>query len=444
MTNPSFWALNAPLRDPGARIRGTGTADVVVIGGGFAGLSTSWHLKRLNPSLRVMLLEAETLGHGASGRNSGWVMPQLGLDASLVKRFFGAERARAALDYAYEACDYLESLVAEHSIACDYRRVGYTTTAVDPTGEQDLEAIEELFTRIGLGDRLEPVDGAWTSERFGSSFFLAGLRERAGALVDPFLLVREWGRLAEEAGVEIHEHSPVLGIRRDRASTTVSTPLASIRANQVAVATGAYTSQLEGLEPRLRRVSAFMSPWAATTTVLSDDRWGSIGFEHFDAVKTMLGLPHIFHRAPDGRMHLANERRVSFSRRPRDHDLGFAQDAERQLHAFYPDLRDVGIEYHWGGVCSITPDLVPRIGVTPGSRLGYAFGWNGHGVAVTQLAGRTLAQLLVGDDSADHPWFVNRLGIPWPTPWAAPVGMGAAVRAYMAMDRHRLRGLPIA
>lgn len=444
--NRSYWALKAPDREPAEPAAGPLSADVAIVGAGLTGLSTAWHLKQLRPDADVVLLEAETVGNGASGRNSGWVMPHLGLDPAALKLVYGAERTRAALEFAYAACDYVEELVGELALDCDYRRHGYTLVAVDEAGREELDATLKLYRDLGLGDKLEPLPAEEVGAHYGSPLLVAGVREPAGALLDPMRLVQGWERRVSDAGVRLHERSPVLRIEQAAGCRTLTTPTATVDAKQVVLATNAYTQTIAGLDRGLRLGQAPLYVYGAMTEPLSDELWAELGWERRDAIKTVLSMPHIFHPMPDGRIHLAYEVHVDWpARAASDFRVEFAREAERQLHALFPPLRDVRIEYHWGGPVSLTLDLVPHIGITPDRSLAYAFGWWGHGVSVTQLTGKLLAEMVTGaGDEVERPWFARRRSLPWPTAGSARRIVGPLIGGQRLMHRRRLRGSPLA
>ncbi len=183
---------------------------MAVIGGGYTGLATAWHLRQLDPSVSVALIEAEEIAFGASGRNSGWVMPHLGIGGDMLRQIYGEQRAREAHEYATRACAYVEEIVSAHRLDSDFRRHGAIRVAIGPQWVGALEAEMESLRRTGFGDTHEWLDRDEVRREVNGPWFEAGIAERTTAFLQPVKHARELKRLAIASGVAVYERTPVI------------------------------------------------------------------------------------------------------------------------------------------------------------------------------------------------------------------------------------------
>jgi glycine/D-amino acid oxidase-like deaminating enzyme len=412
-----------------AELEGTVEADVCIVGAGYTGLWTALELRRAEPSLRVVVVEKETAGFGASGRNGGWVLGALvGSKAGWIAR--GGEAGALALERAIQATvDEVGRRVAEEGIDCDYVKGGTLTVAQSPLELRRLLAQrgeESLLDADALAGRVR-VRGA-----------VGALFSPHCARVQPAKLVRGLAAAAERAGATIHERTPALELGPGR----VRTPAGEVRARWVVRATEGYTAGLPGLRRRLAPVTSAM----IATEPLRDSTWAEIGW---DGCETMLDGRNLYtylQRTADGRIALGG--------RGEPYRYGSGTERERPPGAAVVEglrnrLRDLfGIEPEiaaaWQGVLGVSRTWRPAVGVDPARGCAWAGGYAGDGVAASNLAARTLRDLILGHDSelTRLPW-VGPLERAWePEPFRY-LGIHAVHRLLGAADaRERRTGRP--
>ncbi len=408
---PPYW-MEGLTPDESPMLEGRHRADFVVVGAGFAGLSTAYHIKNMDPGSEVVVLEAEHAGFGASGRNGGFSMTVFGASLSITYMIHGGGRTREAYSYMVEAVEYLERLIRENDLDVDYERAGFLRVATTSAQVRHLEKEMEIAGKIGL-DGVEWWDGDRVQQEVHSPVFLAGWWEPRCGLVNPAKLALELKRLALRSGVEIYEKSPVLKVEKVHGGVEVYTERGTVRASKVIFATNAYTH----LIPPLRRIQIPAWTYMVATRPLSDGEWESIGWGRRMGIEDSRNLIHYFRPSPDGRLLMGGGPVIiGFGSRMRK---PFHRKARRHLEDFikvlFPQLRDVEITHHWGGPFSVTLDLVPALGYWKDERFVYNAGCIGHGVSLMPSNGRILAELALDKKSSlTDLWFVNRRVLPWP------------------------------
>ena len=243
-----FWLEEALALDPGAAcppLAGPARADVCIVGGGFTGLWTALELTARDPSLDVVLLEAETCGAGASGRNGGWATGWWDELPGLVEHY-GAEHAVWLAREVAAAVDRIGAFSAEHGIDCHYRNAGYLLAATGPAQLGAWDDIVAACREHGAGDRVEELSAEELRRRTGSPLPLGGLHVHDTATIQPALLARGLRRVALERGVRIHEASPLSRSTAPR-RRGCATPGGSVEAGRVVLATGAWSARFREL-----------------------------------------------------------------------------------------------------------------------------------------------------------------------------------------------------
>ncbi|GIW41549.1 MAG: oxidoreductase [Candidatus Binatia bacterium] len=442
LTDPKercFWlARYGPYRAT-APLREEIDADFAVVGGGFTGLSTAYHLKKAEPSAKVVVLEARYVGFGASGRNAGFVMTLFGFEPSTTKLLFGVERTVEAHRYMERAVDEVDRLVREHAMDSDYWFPGFLRVATTPAYADRIQKAIRLLTDHGIRG-IEWLDGMAVREQVDSPLFLGAWWEPRAGLLDPAKHVRELKRVAVSTGVEVYENSPVVHLLREPERFVLRTPSGAVRARKLALATNAYARFFPELW--LRQVPVFTH--IVLTEPLDSERREVLGWQNRQGIEDARNLVHYFRLTPDDRLLMGGaDVTVPFGRRmDLDDNPAVYARLEADVVRFFPALRGIRFTHRWGGPVSVTTQMVPALGYLGDRRAVYSLGCMGHGVSLSHLNGRTLADLLCERQSdLTEVWFVDRKVIPWP-PEPIRFALGQLVRGLMkAQDRWYERDL---
>ncbi|MFD6562804.1 NAD(P)/FAD-dependent oxidoreductase [Micromonospora profundi] len=435
----SYWlsTLDEPLT-PRPALSGDTDADVVIVGGGYTGLWTAYHLVRADPALRVTVLEKEIAGYGASGRNGGWCSALFPTSLTGLARRHGRDAAIAMQRALHETVREVGQVVTAESIDCDWADGGTVTLA--RTGPQLARAKAAVGEARAFGfgpEHLRVLDAEEAAARCAAEGVRGGTYTPHCAAVHPAKLVRGLARAVERLGVTIHEGTPVVAIRAGAAVTAFGT----VRAPVVVRATEAYTSTLPGQRRTVAPVYSLM----VATEPLPDETWARIGLARRETF-TDLGHMIIYgQRTADGRLafggrgapyHFGSRVRPGYDREPRV----FAA-LRRTLGRLFPVLGpDVPVTHTWGGPLGVARDWAASVGFDRASGLAWAGGYVGDGVGSSNLAGRTLADLIRGQrtELTTLPW-VNHRSPRWepePLRWLA---VNAGLRIMTGADEAEAR-----
>lgn len=426
----SFWLSDAGVDEMTRPLCTTMHCDVLIIGGGIAGLSAAWHIKKDSPGTRVVVLEAEAAGYGASGRSGGWIMTQFGLDQLAVAKRFGMEKAQAAFHYTRRAVDYTRELIQVHGLDSDYRHPGVMRIAFDDRWTASLETLMKLYRQFGAHD-VQWLDRHELADEFaGNDRFKAGLFEPNMGMIHPGKHVKGLKKLAVSAGVELYEQTPAIELGRTTGGVVVETPRATVTADRLIIATNAYSHLLQGRIGReLSRRQTPVIARSAVTVPLTDRQWESIGWHRRNAIESTLDLFHWMSPTLDGRIQYYF---IYYGGFPQHGELDPVISAEGarvstdHLARIFPSLRGVKMEQTWGGHFSATRDLVPHLSFLGDKRVMYVAGCWGHGNAISHLHGQTISDLVLGKTTdLTSLWIIDRKPQDWPI---APFGwLGRAI-----------------
>lgn len=426
----SFWLATYGPYTPNPAVQGEVSVDVAIIGGGFTGLSTAYNLRRDDASIRVAALESEVIGYGASGRNGGFSMTLFGFEPSLTKRLFGQQRTAEAHRYMERAVDYVDALVREHRMQSDYWFPGFLRVATTPAYARRIQHDLKVLTDMGISG-IEWIDAQRVRAEVDSPLFLGAWWEPRCGLLNPAKQVRELKRVAEQSGALVYEGTPVTEIQRGP-HFTLRTPDGVVRAEKIVLATNAYSH----LIPELRSKQVPVFTHMVVTEPLTPERLGPIGWKNRQGIEDARNLVHYVRLTADGRLAMGGSDVTLAYGRSMEHDLNarvFA-DLERDVVRLFPSLAGVRFTHRWGGPVSVPTQMVPDIGRLGDDRAFYSLGCVGHGVSLTHLNGRTLADLVRGRKSdLTDVWFVKRRAIPWP-PEPVRFVLSHAVRGYMRIE----------
>ncbi|MCK2182559.1 NAD(P)/FAD-dependent oxidoreductase [Halomonas getboli] len=363
-------------------LQGETRADVCVIGGGVTGCSTALHLAERGYS--VVLLEAGDIGHGASGRSGGQILPGLGTDITTVQQALGLPRAREVWEMSREAVRLTAELVERHAIPCELAW-GYLHAAVKPRHVKELEAFREQMSRDYDYDALEWLEGDALREHVVTEAYPAALYDREGGHLHPLNYTLGLARAAQRAGVSLHPRSAALEVQRGRPATVV-TEQGRVTADFVVLATNAYQAGLiPELSGRIMRAANYM----IATAPMSEDQAAQV-LPKNDALSDANFVLDYYRLSADRRLIYGGE--VSYDGRepPR-----LKERMDAKIARLFPVLKGVPIEYRWGGDVAITLNRAPDFGRL-GDNLYYAQGYSGHGMALAGLAGKLMAEAISG------------------------------------------------
>jgi glycine/D-amino acid oxidase-like deaminating enzyme len=368
-------------------------ADVVVVGAGLTGLSTAVHLARRGA--RVALLDAHTVGWGASGRNGGMATPGLAISLGAGVKRSGAQQATAMFRAYNDAIDTLEDLVKTEGIDCSFSRTGRLTLACKPAHYQGFEASAELMRDLA-GQDVRLVPPSRIHEEIGSDHYHGAMVDPLGAGVHVGQLTAGLATVAAGSGVSIHEECQVVGLtRRESYQHDVRTNAGTIRADQVVIATSGYTG---GVTPWLRRRIVPIGSFIIVTEPLDQ----SVVDELLPNKRVASDSKHLlyyFRITPDNRLLFGGRARFAVSNP--DSDLKSGQLLRRAMVEVFPRLAGARVDYCWGGLVDMSVDQMVHAGEQDG--VFYSVGYSGHGVQMATHMGKVLAQVLGGEPAA-NPW----------------------------------------
>jgi glycine/D-amino acid oxidase-like deaminating enzyme len=371
---------------PGEPILLPERADVAIIGGGITGLAAARELARRGR--QVALLEARTLGWGASSRNGGMVLTGLKLDAAKLIARYGREAAGRMLQASLAAIALVEQLVAEEGISCAFARCGHLVVASKPSHYRALSEEAELLERE-FGHCTHPVPPERLSEEIGSRIYHGGLVDPLSAGVDPARYVAGLAVAARRAGASLLDRTPVESVEHQAGDLLVRTTRGMLRASHVLVATGGYTGPAT---PQLRRRVIPIGSYSIATEPLRQELADEL-IPHGRMVYDTRNFLAYYRLTPDRRLLFGG--RAGFFPETHATVRSSARILHRAMLAVFPQLRDIRVEYAWGGNVDFTFDMMPHAGAI--GPLHYALGYAGHGVALATLLGTQAGAELAGD-----------------------------------------------
>jgi glycine/D-amino acid oxidase-like deaminating enzyme len=431
----SLWA--ATLDDATVTKRtalpGNVDADVAIIGAGYTGLWTAYELCRADPHLRVVVCEGESVGFGASARNGGWCSSFFAGAREHTVRRHGRDAAIAMQRAMFATVDEIERVIAGEGIDCDWARGGSIDVARLPAHIGRIEHLLAEHRAFGFSEaEYRWLDPEESRARIGCTPNLGALYSAHCAAIHPAKLVHGLAAAAERAGALVYERSPVVEIEPGAIRTVRGT----VRAEAIVRATEAFTPTLPGHRRTLVPIYSLM----IATAPLPDSFWAEAGLHDRATFTDARRLVIYGQRTADGRIafggrgapyHYGSRVGPSFDENP----AVFA-DLERTLQSLFPALAGTPITHRWGGAVGVPRDWYPSVGFDRRRGMGWAGGYVGDGVSTTNLAGRTLADLVLGRDTdlTHLPW-VGHESPPWepePLRW---LGINAGRLLVTSLDK---------
>jgi glycine/D-amino acid oxidase-like deaminating enzyme len=402
-----YWLQTAP-HTPRPSLAGRHEVDVAIIGGGYTGLWTAYHLQDAEPSLRIAILEAQEIGFGASGRNGGFAMTLLDMSLAHLRRNHGDEQARAAHLAVARSVGEIGATISRHRIECEWVHGGLLVVATNAPQLERVRADLEAAAALGL----------------------EGFRELS----------------AEEAqaevhsptyrGAAIHEGTPVTSFGEAGGRMRLATPGGEVLAEQVVLATNAWASRLPQFKAKVTPLYTYIS----LTEPLTDAQWDSVGWQRRQGIEDKRNYVHYYRRTDDGRILWGGSDGVVYPGGgigpARDRSRSILRRQQQTFREAFPQLAGVRFTHHWGGPVGITGTFLPIFGTLPGGRLHYGLAYNGHGVAPTHTGGKILRDKVLGrSGDLTQLCFVDRRELRFPPEPLRTVGAELTRRTLLRQDR---------
>ncbi|GJF31258.1 FAD-dependent oxidoreductase [Kitasatospora sp. NE20-6] len=435
----AFWyaAHGLPARRPA--LDGDIEADVALVGGGYTALWTAYYLKRADPSLRIAVLEKEFAGFGASGRNGGWLTAALPGQFRRYAATHGPDAAAAMQRAMFATVDEVIDAARTEGIDADIRKDGELHVAVGAVQERRMLAHLPALREEGWGeDDMVRLGAGELADRVRVAGARGALWTPHCARIHPAALVRGLAAAVERLGVTVYEDTEVTAVRPGAAVCRQGT----VRARHVIRALEGFTAGLDGH----RRTWVPMNSSMIVTAPLEQAVWDEIGWRGAEVVGDEAHAYCYLQRTADDR--------IAIGGRGVPYRFGSRVDARGETHAstqrqltdllgrLFPAAAGAPVDHAWSGVLGVPRDWCATVGLDPATGLGWAGGYVGHGVATTNLAGRTLCDLVLGRDTelTRLPWVGRRVRgwEPEPLRW---LGIRGLYAAYRAADRREDGGL---
>ena len=404
----NYWmsTVEMPKPDPDQAL--PERVDVAVVGSGFTGLSAARTLARRGA--KVVVLEAETIGWGASSRNGGMVLTGLKLGANKLISMYGRELTQRMYAASLASIDCVEQIISEENIACDFSRCGHLEVACKQKHFDDYARQAEVIARE-FHHQVRIVPKSELASEIGSYLYYGGMVDDVSAGLNPARYVAGLAWAADRAGVEIFENVRVEQISREPREGDpgwqVKTSKGSLWVHDVFVGTSGYTGRTT---PALQKKIVPIGSYIITTAVLPETLAHELSPRNrmiFDSKNYL----YYYRLTPDRRMLFGG--RAAFFPETRESIRKSAEILRLGMIDVYPQLRDTKVDYVWGGTLDFAFDIMPHAGQIDG--IYYAVGYAGHGVAMATYQGQKIAEMMAGDQ-VENPF----VGIPFP---GAPLGL---------------------
>ena len=392
--------------------------DVAVVGGGFCGLSAARVLAQRG--MRVALLEAETLGWGASCRNGGMVLTGMKLPVPTLIKRYGREAVQRMYAASLESIDLVEQIVKEEGIDCAFSRCGHLEVACKQAHFDDYAAAA-VRIKSEFNHELRIVPKNALQSEIGSQIYFGGMVDEISGGVNPARYVQGLAKAAQRHGACLFDHTRVTGISSQpngaSGSFRVETTRGTLTAKEVLLASGAYTSEAT---PSLRKKIIPIGSYIIATEILPDALAAAVSPRNRMIYDSKHFL-YYYRLTPDNRMLFGG--RAAFFPESESTVRESAELLQKGMIEVYPQLRDTKVEYVWGGTLDFAMDVMPHSGKIDG--MYFAVGFAGHGVAAATWMGAKLAGVICGDPD-DNPF--SRIAFPGAPPglrsgntWALPL-----------------------
>jgi len=389
--------------------------DVAVIGGGYTGLSAAYTLAK--QGVNVIVLEAESIGWGASSRNGGMTLTGLKLPMQTVIKRYGKSLAKDLFQCSLDSVSTVEQIVNEEKIDCGFVRTGHLLTANKPHHYDALKEEVEFMAKV-FNHNVRLVPPRELKDEIGSSIYHGGLVDEVSGGLNPAQYVAGLARAAEKAGARLHARARVDRVEREGTRFSIQTTRGSLSAKSVFVATAGYTGNVtKKLQRRVIPIGSFI--------IATERLPEKLAHELSPKNRMIFDFKHYlnYFRLWDNRMIFGG--RAAFFPETEDTIKRSAEILRREMIQVYPQLKDAKVEYVWGGTLDFAFDMMTHVGNDDG--MYYALGYAGHGVAMGTYLGKTVAEAMINDTLEEHPFAQFKFpgapfglynGFPWFLPLA--------------------------
>lgn len=391
----SFWLeTSGDDLTPRPALAGSTEVDVVVLGAGYTGLWTAYYLLKTDPDLKLVVVEKEIAGFGASGRNGGWCSSKFPVTPAMLEHRYGREAARTLMLAMNDSVDEVDRVCQQEQIDAQFHKGGILTLARGVHHLGMLQSAFDAYSRLGLGQQYRLCSASEAEERVCVTNIFGALYASENASVHPGRLVRGLARAVERRGGVIYEHTEVMEFEGGP-SPRLLTSSGEIRARRAVVLAGeSYLTRLTKLHRTVLPVYSLI----ALTEPLTAAQWAQIGWQNRESLASCNYTVDYLTRTADGR--------ILFGSRGAPYRLGSKisdeQDRHPVTHAriqqmlleWFPTLQGVKFSHAWGGPVGMPRDWMPMTEFDPATKIATARGYTGQGVSTTNLTGRILAELI--------------------------------------------------
>lgn len=384
MDTLSLWEATAKSHKARSFLEGEHQADVVIIGAGFTGLSAAYHLQK--KGLSTIIVEQETVGWGASGRNGGMILPGYKQTMGELTKKYGSEEAKQLNQIALDGMELVKDIVDLHQIDCSLEHGGYLLLSEKNRFKSLLKEEHETLNKY-FDSNTKYLEGDELKQEIDSSYFTSGLMEPHSYSFHPLNYALGLAEAAESLGAKIFERTKALSIQRVGGNVNVLTEHGKVVAKEVIAATDGYSTSLT---KELDRAVIPVASYVVATERLGEDLAKSL-IPNNRMVFDTSNLVNYFRLSPDGRIVYGGS-----GMRHSGHDK-YYRELHQKILTVFPQLASYKVEYRWGGLIGVTMDQFPMIGRMEDG-VYFATGYCGHGASLATLMGELLAQWLVGEE----------------------------------------------
>lgn len=424
----NFWFKRADLahQEINEPLKGSHKADIVIIGGGFTGLSSAYNLMKMFPDKKIVLLEGACCGYGASGRNGGFSGAGIPGLMRYAERM-GPEAGRKAYDASFYGLNQIKTVIAKHGVECEFEENGMLQAAINEEHAGQLEKEYEKYKSMGFEATL--IQGKELEAEIRSPRYVAGMKFPYGAILNPAKLAREMKRVVEEIGTEVREKTLVMRVTPGRVHR-IETEMGEISAPVLVLGLNGYSHKLGYFRNHMLPLCSYV----IATEPLSKAQWESIGWRNRQGLSDQRVLFTYQRPTMDGRIviggadypYYADDALNSGNNKP------VIELLAKDLFATFPQLEGLRIDHAWGGTMGFTMDFVPSVGVMGEHKnIFYGVAYNGHGVVFGQTAGRIISELIAGKSSELTDLFVVGHKIPYAGPKALRIVFARLYKEYL-------------